>query len=574
MLLPGETHTEALFEVDGHVFLRGRNADGSFGPIHAVRIADTGMDVNAFCDSTDNLNWSYKERVQAKTKPVTITADDKKRIAAAVSHLKKEVFTHKAMLEVVQKRPVLEAFKSGKWSDARFENGINDLFAECNFNVKYCASVKNEAIPVPKGGKLKSPRMILSSGDAGQLMALLSIAVLEKTLFTYFEANSIKGRPKSVALREVFASMRSKDGSRVLLVEGDGSAWDTTCSALMRALVENPIIRHVCDFLSGLGICPDAWTNANLASHDRRTERITKKVKGPPAKRLLKNFKATIAAFRPSGHRGTSVLNYLMNIVLWSVAVAEHPGEFLTKGRYAFEPRFGKVVVDGKVLSWKGAKAMEGDDSLLRLPYESKKCQQEIEDFWSRCGFNMKLFFRQEGEVAEFCGTHAYVEDLGAGSEYRPDLMRAVASCAWTTSPEAIRLANEGKYNEAGLTARRIAVGAFLCRADAFAGKDDRAAALFLGLARGAYKGAEGTTIQHLDREAIIRLEDGDVDAASAGVDAVFVEVAAKIDWGNPNRCRNMDRVQKIEWDPACVMGAKEAFPYNSDVRAFLPRVA
>lgn len=76
----------------------------------------------------------------------------------------------------------------------------------------------------------------------------------------------------------------------------------------------------------------------------------------------------------------------------------------------------------------------EGDDS-LGLTEGLKEYAQDIEDIWSRHGFNMKLVWVNPGQAATVVGWNVYVDEEGpVASEMVPEPIRGLISSAWSTS--------------------------------------------------------------------------------------------------------------------------------------------
>lgn len=555
---PREHIDECIHEVDGVRVLRGRNKDGTFGAIQALQIAETGIPVNVWADTQDNANLGYQKRVVEKRKPVALSPDDVTKIKKATAFMIGHVLTPEALTETILEHPVIEEMVSGKWSSTRAANALRDLHAKATPKMSHSVQIKNEALPSPAEGP-KAPRLLIADGDAGQVMGLVTIHVLEHAMFKYYRDASIKGRPRDEAIEAMVNHWRPPhEGQKAVFVEGDGSAWDTTCSAEIRALVENPMIRHVMQFITKLGIAPDDWHEEHYKDCCKKKMNLRKNAR---ASKLHNAAVKAIDAFRRSGHRGTSALNYAENIVLWASALADEPAHFLDMSRHTFRPRF---PVDQEDKKWTRAAGFEGDDSGIRLDpkFDNERQRREVLAFWDRAGFNMKIHVRREGDVAEFVGVHFYCDAQGPTSEWRPDLMRNIASSAWTTSTAAVSLARGGQIQSAAVMARKIAVGSFLCRALGFAGRDDRSAAFFLALARGAGAGAKGI----IEGDALHRLGNDDVDAC-------FKMVEDRINWCSPAECPKIDEKLRIRWPSQAdymMCGAK--LGYLSDVSCYIPR--
>ena len=125
------------------------------------------------------------------------------------------------------------------------------------------------------------------------------------------------------------------------MVEGDGSAWDTTCKILIRADTENIVLNHVMTVLIGKGVCPEVWQEEH--------ERVNNEKK---ALKLFfqKAFEKTsfkIPPIRRSGHRGTSCLNWWDSQCTWLSSIFKGPARFLDirvkKGEDLTTPPFAKV---------------------------------------------------------------------------------------------------------------------------------------------------------------------------------------------------------------------------------------
>lgn len=84
------------------------------------------------------------------------------------------------------------------WSQQRFENAFEQLLQQYNPTFKLTAKVKVE--PMPAG---KPPRLLIADSDSGQIMALLTIHMMEMMIFNKYKSRSIKKRARKAALHDV-----------------------------------------------------------------------------------------------------------------------------------------------------------------------------------------------------------------------------------------------------------------------------------------------------------------------------------------------------------------------------------
>lgn len=246
-------------------------------------------------------------------------------------------------------------------------------------------------------------------------------------MFEWFEKKSIKHCAKRRAIGRVVKEL-TKEGAK--LIEGDGSAWDTTCNASIRDLVENPVLKHIMQVLIPYGVVPEQWH----AEHQKCNEKKELKLF---FQRKLDKMRIRIDAIRRSGHRGTSCLNWWMNFVNWACSIYKEPERFLDP-----KVRKGEDVM-GVKRWWAGA--FEGDDSLCALyppMMEGDLLDKNFLGWWERQGFRMKIIYADRR--ATFCGYHiacAYGEPTGFAC---PELVRALVGAGITTSSTAITAAKAG----------------------------------------------------------------------------------------------------------------------------------
>jgi hypothetical protein len=246
----------------------------------------------------------------------------------------------------------------------------------------------------------------------------------------------------------------------VTIFEGDGTAWDTTCSARIRELVENPVINHVANLVNGfMYATPSTWAeaHASVCAQEKLDISYTKN----------KEYqKITIDAIRRSGHRGTSCLNWWMNFVCWHCAIFEDPELFLDPTH-----RHGKDVTG--VNRWLNS-AFEGDDSFLATAPQievGKSLHMKILQFWERIGFNMKIEVRKDRAL--FVGYYIGLDDSGPLFDEKkdewmmvPEVDRCFSRAGTSCSPSMIEAFNANDRSKCV----RLAGSAAMSRAFEFAG--------------------------------------------------------------------------------------------------------
>lgn len=182
------------------------------------------------------------------------------------------------------------------------------------------------------------------------------------------------------------------------------------------------MIERVAELLFQHGDFPDsirAWSNADLKARAANTRKVVY-TKGKAFAKL------TLRAFRASGDRGTSCLNWLENFIAWSCIILPKPWEAVADPS---REKFGDIIF---------RYFFEGDDSVVNT--NSKMSREEIVDQWTSLGYNMKLLERQKGDPIVFVGMTTRVEDNGrASSCVMPEPNRNIAGCAWTTSGNITR---------------------------------------------------------------------------------------------------------------------------------------
>jgi len=157
-----------------------------------------------------------------------------------------------------------------------------------------------------------------------------------------------------------------------------------------------------------------------------------------------KCWRTTIRAIRRSGCRGTSVLNFLANLICWAWVIG---GKDATK---LVAPEGGRVVCVDGLVRW--VKFMlEGDDSALSFQYPGDPSLNMTPQFearlfqrWTKLGHRPKLYVRKPGDVAEFTGWKFVVDEHGLTDRCAPDLKRNLSVMPFSINKAAIDAAIKG----------------------------------------------------------------------------------------------------------------------------------
>ncbi len=418
-------------------------------PIVGLMVGPCQDKPNVYAKTAANLEAAIEKRITEKAIKPDLSRDEMIRIGNVVRTAmscdkRRGLFSKHRIQRWACQRFNLEECRSGKWSLQRFRNSLMNLYAKDRPKYRFQADLKLECM---KEGK--PPRMLIADGDEGQLMALAVVKCFEDLLFEHFESKSIKHLPKREAMDRV-AKELTKAGAKA--VEGDGTAWDTTCNVLIRSLAENPILRHIFEVLSEYGVIPSAWMEEHSLACEQKKLRLFFSNK-------FEQMSVTIDAIRRSGHRGTSCLNWWINFVMWTCSVFKQPERFLDPS-----VRRGEDLV-GIMRWWNGC--FEGDDSLciMHPPMrEGDKLSEVFLKFWKSAGFNMKIVFCSSR--ATFVGWHFGCTD-GEINNYRcPELPRALANSGVSVSTEGIKAAKEANRTAANV----LAAASALARASDFSG--------------------------------------------------------------------------------------------------------
>lgn len=458
---------------------------------------------NIYSNSGANVESGIQGRIIDKSRKCELNRSQKRKLEkfvnvamgvtrqegkVAVNHYNKSLslFSKERIEEWCAKKFHLEEMVSNKWALARIEESINEAFQQAFPEFKFSTRVKLEQMP-----NEKLPRILIADKDSGQLFALVVVKCFEDLLFEWFDKKSIKHLAKKDAMLRVMRQLtppRGK-GMKAMLIEGDGSAWDTTCNAVIRDIIENRILSHISDVVCQFGVVPEQWHKVHLEACSQQSLRLF-------YKKHHEQLRANIAAIRRSGHRGTSCLNWWINFTMWAVSLFREPWIFLNPQR-----RYGTDVT-GVTRWWNGS--FEGDDSLAATHPKfdaGSTIDIEFRDFWYKAGFDMKLIFpgsKDGPRNATFTGWHFATVDqfFSPGGENSPELPRALAG-GTSTSGHTLQSVNAGDSKSLMVTAAHAA----LARASDFAGTLPTVSRKYADYAKACFERAGTTTTEAMSWE-------------------------------------------------------------------------
>lgn len=465
---------------------------------------------NVYAKEEANVRSAILNRIELQELPFTATDDDKSLVGRMVSasvgnHPRRALFSSRRIVDWWQKH-VFDDLKSGKWSDDRMSRTIESLCARIDPKYRLSCDIKLE--PMPEG---KPPRMLIADGDEGQVLALLTICCIEDLIKKHLPKKTIKGLGKKPAMERVAAELRApraafsktkKDQQRyngnvweqATIFEGDGKAWDTTCSSKLRECVENPVIHKVGAALKCVMVQPPSWVDAHYDVS--KLEKLSMVFLKRNEFRIF-----VISAIRRSGHRGTSCLNWWVNFVCWHCAMFEQPELFLDP-----DVRYGR---DHSGVDRWIATAFEGDDSILSTTppiTKSDVIYTSLLQRWERFGFNMKIFIREDRAL--FTGYYLALDRFGPTGVMMPEVDRCFGRAGVSCSPAMIEFYKAGDRKGCMSVSRSAA----LSRAYEFAGLSPTISTKYLRY----YESLDAKT--HVDRDLQMRTVGVEVDFSESEI--------------------------------------------------------
>lgn len=422
-----------------------------------------------YLSTVKRVQQAIKGRIDDPFVEVTMTEKDREDMKLIVDEFLCQMERGKGKFMEIATTLLFGDYVPKKWTAKRAQAGVERLRQRYNPAYRFTGSVKLEP---SKAGK--PPRLLIADGDEGQVMAWLLLGTLEKWVFHTYRGRSIKGASKDTEMSLLGSKLNQKTprkqtgvkerelpSVKVDIVENDGSAWDACMGADLRDQTENRIMDRAAEYLRDIVTVwsPNEWTDARLASN--KLEEIKMAVKSKslsvydsldlPDEELFSgkpSIRMIIRAIRRSGCRGTSILNWLGNMLCWCFCIGGAEGASL------IAPQGVKVRCrDGRVRFVR--MVFEGDDSILSFYCEDGTRLGEC-DFlemcgaaWTRLGHRPKLFHRKQ--VAEFCGYHFCINDFGLTGLYAPDLRRQLVSAAYCSNKLAVEAALTGDWRKLGM---------------------------------------------------------------------------------------------------------------------------
>lgn len=381
-----------------------------------------------------NVRQAITKRIDEKQLPCNLTKDEVHRIGLVVNAALAEngPFSRRRIRAWLANHFELADVKSKKWSEDRLRKAVDALYSTAEPRFSFAAAVKAEQM-----AEGKPPRMLIADADAGQVMALMTIACFESLMFEWYEQLSIKHASRRVAMKRVLSHLRQD--SECSFIEGDGSAWDTTCGSRVRAITENPVLRRILEVAREQAVVPEQWLEAHDASTSKRHLKLKLTEKGS------KTAFEVISAIRRSGHRGTSCLNWWINNVLWVCALCKNPEKSVIPTARNFQDFWGETITVHR--------AFEGDDSGLTIspPMVDENDPRFVYalEFWRRAGFNMKVFLRSR--VGLFVGAEVALDEHGPTGDYAPEIPRTFTKAGVSCSSTTKQLVKTGSLGDVGL---------------------------------------------------------------------------------------------------------------------------
>ncbi|APG78101.1 RNA-dependent RNA polymerase [Beihai weivirus-like virus 7] len=535
----GSCYAAIVGQEDGHA----RTVDGEPDIVGGV-LLPISREPNVPSDTINNVKKAIKERIDEKQLPCNLTKDETRRIGRLVSASLADngPFARKRIRAWLAKNFDLAEIKSKKWSEERLRAAVDKLYSTSDPQFSYAAAVKAEQMP-----EGKPPRMLIADGDPGQVMALMTIACFESLMYEWYENLSIKHASRRAAMKRVLNHLRQD--SECSFLEGDGSAWDTTCSHRVRSIVENPVLKRILEVAREQAVVPEQW----LEAHDTSTSKKHLKLK--LTEKGKKMVYEVIDSIRRSGHRGTSCLNWWINNVLWICALVQNPEKSISATATNFMDFWGETITIKR--------AFEGDDSGLTVAPKMKDVKdprfEHALEFWHRAGFNMKIFLRHN--VGLFVGTEIALDEHGPTGEYAPELKRTFEKAGISCSSLTKKLIKAGAAGNEGLHEVRRSLA--LAKAYDFAGIVPSVSRKYLLCAQG---------LDTMDHELKMRTGETTLEGIRDMIDAANSTCSPEDEDALLERLgRSISQTERDAFEAYCWAWEKEATSQCEEFAASLP---
>lgn len=443
---------DGITAVQGAHHEAGQSSTEPTGRVVSFTIGPTLEDRVVYENTEGNVDAAIAGRITEAQQRVKFSLNPSQRaelraLSKAMCHGPRSIFSRRKILDMVETLTGQD-LKSKKWSAKRFENAIEDLRSRYAPNYVFKCRIKLEPM---KGSK--PPRLLIADGDAGQVMALLTIGVIERLLFSANHMKSIKEMSKPEAMEQVSKEIHKKPSDKsYAVVESDCTAFDAHTGPQLRDDTENVIIDHVDDAISSLFVPEHHWHERHGDACKASKLKLMFCIQATDQlfdvyATMKKSKTKLISAIRRSGHRGTSVLNWLVNHACWSWVVCGPNASKLA------DPTTRRVVAHtGAKLSLDSV--FEGDDSILGIAGLGEDLFATFTPRWEALGHEAKLFWRRPGgERAEFTGWLFVVDGDGLTSKYAPDAKKHLSNGPLSVSPELKDALEKGKPEAGDLAA-------------------------------------------------------------------------------------------------------------------------
>lgn len=444
-----------------------------------------------FANTPANLLHGIEKRMEEPRVPVTLTLTQISEMADIVAAHVKQIREDPLIDEICQYLLFGEKFEglngdasSKRWSPTRASEALMQAVARVQPEYKFTAAIKIEPM-----GDGKPPRVLIADGDIGAVMSAFSIGVLERWTIQRFGKQTIKGDAKAVVMDRIIKATEYRpplhgggfgDLYEGEILENDASAWDACCGQVLRDLTENQLLDAIYDRVAKYVAPYNLFTKARQQADKKKKLKLEQDARKVTVEMAYGNerinmdmlwsamtkrmFRRSIDAIRRSGDRGTSILNWWVNRIVWLWVLCGPNGwKYVKVTVVVVQDIFG---VRRRIELW-----FEGDDSFLWLAATVKGNRftdaqiDVLHQRWVLCGMRPKLFLRTQGKSydaakkvwtdeseAEFCGWKFTTNDNGLepGSAC-PDMPRLLAGCFYSTDKAAIKAAQVGDADGFGL---------------------------------------------------------------------------------------------------------------------------
>lgn len=361
-------------------------------------------------NSLGNVTRSLAERLDKKRNPMRLSPAQCKTLKATADAFWKKALTRERMQRYVDEHPSYRELFSPKWSEDRKAAALKQLLDQgaINTEIRWTLQIKSEV-----GGSEKAPRIVCSSGDTGQLQMLATLAMVEWCVLEEYGCHSIKGQRKDLSLVAISQkSMElSKQYGQIECCQNDLSSFDWTINDDICGLVEIPGLSTAVSFLQEQAVVfggPATWCDENLKQR-RKKDRLATYTKAHAFAVIH------LPMCRMSGDRGTSILNFVDNLLVSTAAALDDPVSWV---EHHDEPIH--QVCGFREIYYPYA---EGDDFLGLHSVGTRRPALEREKYWRQIGCTPKLTYLAEGVIV-FVGNSAWTTPEGIRPYWLPQVAR------------------------------------------------------------------------------------------------------------------------------------------------------